>query len=74
MKNQKFNTEGIMNRARLYFKCGSCKGEKAIICFPKIYLTHNKINERQQIYSLYRCILDTQHDVAVKANIAESTV
>ena len=44
-KNQKVNPKtGIMEKARLYYKCGACKWVKALHCFPQFNKHDNKLN------------------------------
>ena len=74
MKNQKIDsTTGAMEHVRLYHKCMAFKREQAVHCFPLLYKNHNGINERQQIYTLWRIFVDTHTMVSVNANIVDST-
>ena len=75
MKNQAVNPKtGVMEQVRLYFKCGNCKKGRAFHCFPAIYTDHNFINERQQIYTLWRAIFDTEQTVMSNADISHDTM
>ena len=75
MMNQKVNAEtGVMEHVRLYNKCSHCLVNKAIISFPTIYKKGNIINERQQIYTLWRTIFDTQTTIKANASVSIDTV
>lgn len=75
MKNQKIDPEtGKMMHAKLYNKCMKCDKESAIHCFPKFYGFKNVINERQQLYSLWRCIFDTEATISANSGMGTTTV
>ena len=76
MKQSEKNQQGEMTKARLYHKCtaNNCGTQSALHFFPRLYSIFNGINERQQIYILWRILFDTETTIASNARVAITTV
>ena len=74
MKNQKKDEAGVMRNVRTLYQCSACKRQRALQLFPMIYKHGTKINERQIVYILWKCLTETETEVAAEADVDVSTV